>query len=254
MGSLFASKIHELRNANGLTLEELASKIGSSKGYLSGIETAHRRPPSDKIVCKLARSLCVDRKILLRLAHIDKMPEDIRQDMKLSAVAMPSKFVHMLEDEAALLSDSIGDNQKGKVYFPAGYIPVLNHYQEEGLSSLKNLLENAKEYIQVNIPGLYATFALRIGDTSMQRKRGISFDEGSLVFFSSITRIRPCDCLFVVYHNERGLSTLFRCVGECNRRRVRLIPLKSHYCKDTVLPRQSIEKVWKAVAQLKTIV
>jgi transcriptional regulator with XRE-family HTH domain len=53
-----ATQIQKLREARGMTQEQLASKAGLSRGYLARLETA-RQDPRLSIVVKLARALRV---------------------------------------------------------------------------------------------------------------------------------------------------------------------------------------------------
>lgn len=76
----FGKKIHELRKMKSLTLDVLAAKIGSSKGYLSGIENGKINPPTDKFVRKLARIFGQDEMEMLKMAYLDRMPPDIRKE------------------------------------------------------------------------------------------------------------------------------------------------------------------------------
>lgn len=123
MGYIFGKKIQELRKAKGLTLDEVAKQIESCKGYISSIESCTRKPPSDKIVKKLAKVLGVSKKVLLRLAHIDKIPEDIKQELQLSAVITPKKIVDTMEYElSTILKESLKPKKKS-TYFSSRLCP-----------------------------------------------------------------------------------------------------------------------------------
>jgi transcriptional regulator with XRE-family HTH domain len=78
--SHFGDLVHSLRKARGLTMEVLARKIGTQKGYISGIENAKVNPPSVKVIRKYAKVLGQDVKHLVRLAWVDKAPKIIRED------------------------------------------------------------------------------------------------------------------------------------------------------------------------------
>jgi transcriptional regulator with XRE-family HTH domain len=78
--SHFGSRVKELRKEKGLTLEEVARKIGSHKGYVSGIENAKVAPPSVKIILKYAKLFGQDPKTLVRLAWVDKAPAILRDE------------------------------------------------------------------------------------------------------------------------------------------------------------------------------
>jgi transcriptional regulator with XRE-family HTH domain len=78
--SHFGDLVKELRKKKGLTLAEVAKKIGSHKGYVSGIENHKVNPPSVKIIKKYAKVVGYDLRTLVRLAWVDKAPEMLRAD------------------------------------------------------------------------------------------------------------------------------------------------------------------------------
>lgn len=78
--SHFGDLVKKLRNEKGMTLEAVAKKIGSHKGYVSGIENDKVNPPSVKIIKKYAKAFGQDPAMLVRLAWVDKAPVIIRED------------------------------------------------------------------------------------------------------------------------------------------------------------------------------
>jgi len=78
--SHFGTLVKALRQEKNLTLEAVAKKIGSNKGYLSGIENGKVNPPSVHFILKYAKLLGQDPKALVRLAWVDKAPSIIRED------------------------------------------------------------------------------------------------------------------------------------------------------------------------------
>ena len=78
--SRFGDVIRKLRKEQALTLEAVARKTGTHKGYLSGIETGQVNPPSVRFIRKLAKALGQDARRLARLAWVDKAPEILRDD------------------------------------------------------------------------------------------------------------------------------------------------------------------------------
>lgn len=85
----YGSIIHSARRKKGWTLDQVASKIGSHKGYISGIENGKVRPPSPKISGKLAKVLGLDAKDLLRRAWAEKAPMLIRTEI--AALLFPNE-------------------------------------------------------------------------------------------------------------------------------------------------------------------
>lgn len=78
----FARRVRELRREAGITLEVAAMRIGTHKGYVSGIETGKVPPPSPRFVRKFAEVYGVDEKELLRLAQVEKIPPAIRGEVR----------------------------------------------------------------------------------------------------------------------------------------------------------------------------
>ena len=78
--SPFGVLVHALRKGRGLTMQVVARKVGTHKGYISGIENGKVNPPSVRVIQKYARVLEQDAKHLVRLAWVDKAPEIIRED------------------------------------------------------------------------------------------------------------------------------------------------------------------------------
>jgi transcriptional regulator with XRE-family HTH domain len=84
----FGPLIKALRKSAGLTLEAVAKRIGSHKGYVSGMENEKVNPPSVGIVRKifkiyspeLARAgIQATEEDLVELAWVSKAPSLIRQ-------------------------------------------------------------------------------------------------------------------------------------------------------------------------------
>lgn len=78
----FASVVKEARQEKRLSLQQLAGKLGTHKGYCSGFENRKVNPPSPKIIRKMAKLYGLDVLELLILAHIDKAPKEVREIMR----------------------------------------------------------------------------------------------------------------------------------------------------------------------------
>lgn len=78
--SRFGDLVKKLRTERNLTMNALARKLGTHKGYISGIEGSKVNPPSVKVIRKYAKALGQDPKHLVRIAWVDKAPEIIRED------------------------------------------------------------------------------------------------------------------------------------------------------------------------------
>ena len=78
--SHFGDLVRQLRKEKNLTLEAVARKVGTNKGYVSGIENGKVNPPSVKMIQKFAKLFGQNVRILVRLAWVDKAPEIIKED------------------------------------------------------------------------------------------------------------------------------------------------------------------------------
>jgi transcriptional regulator with XRE-family HTH domain len=70
----FGTEVHKARKDRGLTLEKLAKRTQTHKGYISGIENDKVSPPSPRMVKRLAKALDLDADRLLALSFIEKRP------------------------------------------------------------------------------------------------------------------------------------------------------------------------------------
>lgn len=84
----FASILKAERLAKGLTLQKLADKIGTEKGYISGFENRKVNPPSPKIVKRMAKVLGLDETELLIYSFVPKAPKEIRDILLDGALAI----------------------------------------------------------------------------------------------------------------------------------------------------------------------
>lgn len=73
----FGEIVHERRTAKGFTLEGLARKIGSHKGYVSGIENRKVRPPSPKITKLLCKALGLNFTDMVTRSWLEKRPKSV---------------------------------------------------------------------------------------------------------------------------------------------------------------------------------
>ena len=75
----FGEFIRRARKKQEMTIETVAKKMGSHKGYVSGMETGNANPGSPKVVTRLASALRLDTDQLLLRAYVEKAPLQIRQ-------------------------------------------------------------------------------------------------------------------------------------------------------------------------------
>lgn len=84
----FAAIVKAARQQKGMTLEAVASKLGTHKGYVSGFENRKVNPPSAKLVRKLAKLFGLDEKEMLILAVVEKAPKEVREIIRDGSLGM----------------------------------------------------------------------------------------------------------------------------------------------------------------------
>jgi len=75
----FGQTIREIRKHRGMTLERLAKRAGTSKGYMSGIENGKCNPPLAKITVLLCKVLGMTPDGLLLLSEAAKAPVEVQR-------------------------------------------------------------------------------------------------------------------------------------------------------------------------------
>lgn len=78
----FGEMLKEERKAAGLTLKELGDNIGTSKSYLSSIETGVFPPPPPEMIAKIAQALGKDEKTLQIKAYVERAPKVIKKTVE----------------------------------------------------------------------------------------------------------------------------------------------------------------------------
>jgi len=224
--------IREKREQMKLTLDEVSNRIGFSKPYLSTIETSKvKNPPSDDLLNKLEEVLGFEPGLLLHIAHLERMPSDIRQKYE-TAEAEVQKWRQIVKN---VIDKEVSPNKLGKlvskkklkmkqdkVPLSAGrLVPVINKVSAgypRDFNDLDYPVGIADDYIRcpdVHDPN---AFAVRVVGDSMEPK----FCEGDIVIFSPATEVHSGDDCFVRFTMPHE-TTFKRAYFESNDK-VRLQP------------------------------
>lgn len=78
----FTTILKRARLARGWTLEDVARRTGSHKGYISGIENGRVAPPGARLLLKLADGYGLDGTELLLMALVEKAPKPVRGELR----------------------------------------------------------------------------------------------------------------------------------------------------------------------------
>ena len=229
--------IRDRREELGFTLDQVAARTGFSKPYLSTIKTGKvNNPPSDTLLCKLERVLKFDVGLLQRIAHIDRMPADIRQEYE----AMSAQNARLLKTIRDVRSKKVSITKLGRILtaekanveradeeITAGaLVPIINKVSAGypvDFDDLNYPVGFADDYVRC--PGLHDpnAFAVRVVGDSMEPK----FEEGDIVIFSPAADVRNGDDCFVRF--SRPHETTFKRVFFENDKQVRLQPRNQNY-------------------------
>jgi len=246
--------IRKKREQLNLTLDEVSGRSGFSKPYLSTIETGKvKNPPSDELLIKLEKILEFEKGILLHIAHMERLPSDIRQEYE-SADAENQKWrqlikniIHQKTDVSQLdmlLVENQLDGEKGGLTISAGrLVPVINKVAAGYPSDFNDLdypVGVADDYVRC--PDLHDinAFAVRVVGDSMEPK----FCEGDIVIFSPSAEVHNGDDCFVRFAMPH--ETTFKRVFFEPDDKVRLQPRNEKY-SPMIIEGKRINGLYRAV-------
>jgi phage repressor protein C with HTH and peptisase S24 domain len=252
--------IRKKREQLNLTLDEVSSRVGFSKPYLSTIETNKvKNPPSDELLTRLEKTLEFESGLLLHIAHIEGLPSDIRQEYE-SAEAENEKWrqiVKNLIDKKAnasqiskLLAQSDLNIEQGKLPLAAGrLVPVINKVSAGYPSDFNDLdypVGIADDYIRC--PDMHDpnAFAVRVVGDSMEPK----FHEGDIVIFSPAVEVHNGDDCFVRFAMPHE-TTFKRAFFESDNK-VRLQPRNEKY-SPTIVDGKRINGLYRAIIKYEKL-
>lgn len=110
MSQSFGEIVKRRRQELGLRLTFVAGKVGTNKGYVSGIENGRVNPPAPAFVRKFCTVLHLPFEAMLSIAHAQKAPKAVRTwfvdlvDQKYSDAIAASKPVPTEKNTAPAMS------------------------------------------------------------------------------------------------------------------------------------------------------
>ena len=252
--------IREKREQLNLTLDEVSNRVGFSKPYLSTIETGKvKNPPSDELLTKLEKMLEFESGLLLHIAHMERLPSDIRQEYE-SVEAENQKWrqfiknlIHKKTDAAqlgTLLAESELDTEKTTSSLAAGrLVPVINKVSAGYPSDFNDLdypVGIADDYVRC--PDLHDSnsFAVRVVGDSMTPK----FCEGDIVIFSPAAEVHNGDDCFVRFAMPH--ETTFKRIFFEPDNKVRLQPRNEKY-SPVIVEGKRINGLYRAVIKYERL-
>jgi repressor LexA len=251
--------IREKRQQLNLTLDEVSDAVGFSKPYLSTIETAKvKNPPSDELLTKLEKILKFERGLLVHIAHMEKMPTDVRRQYE-SAEAENLRWRHfaknLVNDKAggkkigSLLAKNKLNTKKDASFAAACLVPVINKVSAGYPTDFDDLdypAGIADDYIRC--PDMHDpnSFAVRVVGDSMEPK----YREGDIVVFSPAEDVRSGDDCFIRFVMPH--ETAFKRVFFETNNRLRIQPRNEKY-PPLIIDGKRINGLYKAVARYEKL-
>jgi len=229
--SNFGNLMKRLRKEQGLTLEAVAKKIGSHKGYVSGIENDQVNPPSVKFIRKIAKLFHQDEKMLVRIAWADKAPALIREDA-----------------HRALAHTEL----EGADPVPTIRIPLLCTL-ESGYAADLNPDGSVKPAVSamLTLPrfagGLDAAAA--VCDDSMEDSRGTGLARGDVVLLRRAQKLPAGAAVYIVFTARQKRQALIRQVVPEQGDHIVLQPLNKGHAL-AFLTQDDIDTVYRVVGKI----
>ncbi|MBN2138505.1 MAG: helix-turn-helix domain-containing protein [Sedimentisphaerales bacterium] len=256
LGQIIRKRRGELR----LTLDEVGTRVGFSKPYLSTIETGRvNNPPGDELLTRLEKVLQFEPGVLLRIAHLEGLPSDIREEYE-SAEAENERLRTLLKDLAGqktnltklkeFLSESKSDAKGTGPTISAGKaVPVINKVSAGYPTDFNDLdypVGIADDYVRC--PDLHDpnAFAVRVVGDSMEPR----FNEGDIVVFSPAADVNNGDDCFVRFATPH--ETTFKRVFFEADNQIRLQPRNEKY-SPTIVDGKRVNGIYRAVTRYERL-
>ncbi len=256
LGQIIRKRREELE----LTLDEVSRKVKFSKPYLSTIETGKvKNPPGDELLKRLERVLRFEPGQLLRIAHLEGLPSDIRQEYE-STEAENQKLREVLKTlvqkqrkktdiKRLLARKKLRIDRAGPTISAGRLVPVINKVSAGYPSDFNDLdypVGVADDYLRC--PDLHDpnAFAVRVVGDSMEPK----FREGDIVIFSPAAEVRNGDDCFVRFASPH--ETTFKRVFFEPENKIRLQPRNAKYAP-TMVDGKRINGIYRALVKYERL-
>ncbi|HEX42560.1 MAG TPA: XRE family transcriptional regulator [Phycisphaerales bacterium] len=252
--------IRQRREQLHLTLDQVAAKCSCSKPYLSTIETGKvKNPPSDDLLTRLERALEFGPGELLYIAHMQKVPSDVRSRYeRTEAENQRWRHIvrHVMEKAAdgadireALARTNLDAAAEAPPLAAGRLVPVINKVAAgypTDFDDLEYPVGVADDYVRA--PDIHDpnAFAVRVVGDSMMPK----FSEGDIIIFSPAAEVRSGDDCFVRFADPH--ETTFKRVFFETDNRLRLQPLNDRYAP-TLIDGRRITGIYRAVAKYQNL-
>ena len=269
----FGDQLRELRRFRGVSLSELAVRVGCTPSYLSAIECGKKTPPADALIIRLEHELGTEKGVLLGIAQWEQTPGPIRanyrslQEQDASAKQLARLLTQSAHDGTSLddlFASGVLQRAIDKID-PHGVtegthqvrlnrqVPLINKVTAGYPADFTDMdypARVADEYIRTPDLNDPDAFAARVVGDSMHP----NYLEGDIVVFSPAKTIASgADC-FVRFERDAE-STFKRVYFETNEEgdeMIRIQPINNAYPPRTV-PREEIAGLYAGVSVIRSI-
>jgi len=251
--------LRQKRAEFNLTLEEVSSRAGCSKPYLSTIETGRvKNPPSDGLLRKLENILSFEPGLLVHIAHLERLPYDIRHHYESTEAENQRwrRFIrnliaegNLVDADARLAESNLQTDSEKRFVSEKRLVPVINRVAAGypvDFNDLDYPVGIADDYVTCPDLSDPHAFAVRVVGDSMEPK----FAEGDIVIFSPAAEVSNGDDCFVRF--EMPHETTFKRVFFETDNNVRLQPRNENYSPIIVKGRR-INGIYKAVIKYQRL-
>lgn len=249
--------LREKREKLGLTLDEVSDMVDFSKPYLSTIETGRvKNPPSDLLLRRLEKVLKFKRGFLLRLAHVERTPLEIRREYEAAEAEneklrqLATKLARNKSDKAKLKNiKSKLEVKKSAKPLAGRLVPIINKVTAgypRDFDDLDYPVGVADDYVRC--PDIHDpnAFAVRVVGDSMEPK----FTQGDIVIFSPAAEVSNGDDCFVRFADPH--ETTFKRVYFERGKQVRLQPRNDKY-SPLIIKNNRINGLYRAVIRYEKL-
>jgi repressor LexA len=257
LGQIIRNKREEMK----MTLDEVSRRVGFSKPYLSTVETGKvKNPPSDELLNKLEKTLKFEPGMLVHMAHIERMPSDIRglyesreaenQRLRQYVQKVLKKKGRGNKELDKLLKGTAMKPEVGRSGVPAGrLVPVINRVAAGYPTDFTDLdypVGVADDYVRC--PDLHDpnAFAVRVVGDSMEPR----YHEGDIVIFSPAAEVHSGDDCFIRFTEPH--ETTFKRVYFEKEDKIRLQPRNEQYSPQ-VMDGSRIDGIYRAVSRYERL-
>ena len=241
MIATFGEVVRRRRMGVKLQQAELAEKVGVTASYISLLESGKRPAPSDEVTGRMEEALGMTPGELVRLAHLERTPADIRAELDLDR-----KYAEGMAREKGRSAEGATGKTGGIRSIPlinkvaAGY-PA--DFTDKGYP-----VGIADEYVSIpDIEDAHAFAVTVVGDSMEPR-----LHEGDVVIISPAETVSNGDICFVRIDDNGDTTSTIKQVWHDDEEHVRLEGFNPRY-PSRIVEKERIGGVYRAVRRLEKL-